>query len=145
MEASAVKFIVVHCSASPPSVYVDRTVIDRWHRTKGWLKIGYHYVIKRNGDVESGRALNEIGAHVAGYNSKSIGICMVGGVKDSDGTTPEDNFTDDQYHALAILLIQLKQDHFPTAEILGHRDLPNVKKACPSFDVRKWFAETVPV
>ena len=27
----------------------------------------------------------------------------------------------------------------PDAEILGHRDLPNVHKDCPSFDVKRWL------
>lgn len=143
MKPSEVKYIVVHCSASPPSVYVDKAVIDRWHRTRGWLMIGYHYVIKRNGEVETGRRLDQAGAHVQNFNSKSIGICMVGGMSDEDGKTPEDNFTQEQYHSLTKLLLELTFTYFPGAEILGHRDFPNVHKACPSFDVKKWVAETI--
>lgn len=133
------KYITVHCSATAPDVHVDAKVIDRWHRAKGWLGIGYHFVIKRDGSVESGRPIDKTGAHVEGFNANNLGICMAGGV-DKSGK-PEANFTDDQYHSLALLLREWKKKH-PDAEIKGHRDFPNVKKACPSFDVRKWMKET---
>lgn len=140
LKEQAVKFLVVHCSATPPKVYVDRNVIDRWHREKGWLGIGYHFVIKRDGTVETGRALNEIGAHVEGHNHESIGICMAGGV-DASGK-PEANFTDEQYVSLARTLTELLKT-YTHAAICGHRDFPGVTKACPSFDVGKWWHETV--
>lgn len=81
--------------------------------------------------------MDAIGAHVEGFNSTSVGVCLVGGVAE-DGTTPQDNFTKDQYMSLLVLLKGL-QKMYPEAEILGHRDFPGVKKACPSFDVRKWW------
>lgn len=131
--------ITVHCSASPVKVYVDAKVLDRWHRERGFLKIGYHFVIKRDGTVEKGRDISEVGAHVQNHNTGNIGICLAGGCDDK--MQPEDNFSEDQYHALAELLHTLKAQ-FPKAEVLGHRDWPDVKKACPSFDVRKWIEET---
>lgn len=131
--------ITIHCSASPVNVYVDAKVLDRWHRERGFLKIGYHFVIKRDGTVEYGRHISEIGAHTQGHNTGNIGICLVGGC--DANMKPEQNFTEDQYHALAVLLNGLK-DNYPNAEVLGHRDWPKVAKACPSFDVRKWIKET---
>jgi len=112
--------------------------IDRWHRQKGWRKIGYHFVIKRDGTIEPGRGLTEIGAHAAGYNSVSIGICLVGGVSEQDVKKAENNFTTPQMKALRYLLSNLLDISFPKAEVLGHRDLPGVAKDCPSFDVKKW-------
>lgn len=135
----AVKFLVVHCSASPPKVKVDRNVIDRWHRERGFLCIGYHFVIRRDGVVEKGRELDEVGAHVAGHNAESIGICLAGGVNAE--MKPEDNFTDDQYAALALVLRDLLKT-YTRAAIVGHTQL-DPKKACPSFDVPKWWHETV--
>jgi N-acetylmuramoyl-L-alanine amidase len=132
-----VRFLVVHCSASPPSAKVDASVIDRWHRERGFLKIGYHYVINRDGRVEKGRDLTEIGAHVEGYNAVSVGICLVGGVNEKN--IPEKNFTGEQFDALTVLLHQTLA-RFPNCEVLGHRDIPGVKKACPSFDVKPWWA-----
>lgn len=142
LEPKDVRFIAVHCSATQAKADIGVKDIDRWHRERGFAKVGYHFVIRRNGTVEKGRELDEIGAHVEGYNSVSIGICMAGGI-DKNGKS-EANFTDDQYHALAVLLHELAPK-FPNATVQGHRDFPGVKKDCPCFDVRDWFKETVDV
>lgn len=138
----AVKYLVVHCSATQAKADIGAKEIDRWHRERGFAKIGYHFVIRRNGKVEKGRELNEIGAHVEGHNSESLGICIVGGL--TPAGKPEDNFTDEQYHALAVLIQDLRKT-FTKATVLGHRDFSGVKKDCPCFDVRDWLKETVDV
>lgn len=136
MSHQLIKYLVVHCSASPASLDVGVKEIDKWHRQRGFLKIGYHYVVRRDGTVEKGRKDSEVGAHVSGYNTGSLGICLVGGVKE-DGKTAECNFTLQQYEALKVLLTKLKKSH-SEAVIQGHRDFPNVHKDCPCFDVRAW-------
>lgn len=140
LKAEAVKYIAIHCSATPGNRNIGAKELDRMHRERGFLMIGYHRVIRRDGTLENGRRLDQVGAHVEGHNSESIGICMVGGVNKL--LVPEDNFTLDQYHALAMLLIELHLQ-FPKAITQGHRDFPNVAKACPSWDVKPWYAETV--
>lgn len=137
LQAADVKFLVVHCSATPPQNNVTAADIDRWHRDKGWVMIGYHHVIKRDGTVEKGRPMDLPGAHVEGYNSQSIGICMVGGVDSSKLMKPENNFTPAQFASLERLLKELRP-LFPKAVIQGHRDFPGVAKACPSFDAKEW-------
>jgi N-acetyl-anhydromuramyl-L-alanine amidase AmpD len=137
-----VQHLVVHCSATSPKQDIGAKEIDRMHRQKGWRRIGYHYVIRRDGKIEPGRPQAEIGAHVEGHNENSLGICLVGGVTRLGKS--EDNFTEDQLHSLAVLLQGLKHT-FPQAEILGHRDFPKVAKDCPCFDVRDWWKETVEV
>lgn len=139
---ASVKYIAVHCSATQAKSDIGAKEIDRMHRQRGFAKIGYHFVIRRNGVVETGRAITEIGAHVEGHNAHSLGICLIGGIA-PDGKA-ETNFTDDQYASLAALLLHLKTQ-FVKAEVLGHRDFPGVKKDCPCFDVRSWFKETVDV
>lgn len=131
-------YIVVHCAATPPTMNIGRSEIDRWHRQLGWLMIGYHFVIRRDGTVETGRNIDVPGSHVSGYNANSVGICLVGGV-DSKGRS-EANYTKEQYNALAKLLRELKVK-YPNAIIQGHRDFPKVAKDCPCFDVRKWINE----
>lgn len=133
-----IKQLILHCAATPPSADIGRKEIDRWHRQRGFLCIGYHYVIRRDGSIEEGRPEDTAGAHAEGHNRYSIGVCLVGGVA-ADAKTPEDNFTDAQWAALRGLLAGLRS-RYPTAEILGHRDLPKVAKACPSFDVKAWLA-----
>jgi N-acetyl-anhydromuramyl-L-alanine amidase AmpD len=106
-------------------------------RDRGFRDVGYHYVIRRSGAIEFGRTLDVAGAHAEGFNKKSIGICLVGGV--ASDNRPEDNFTDAQFTALA-LVVRASKQRFPSAKVLGHCDLPNVAKACPSFEVSHWLA-----
>lgn len=128
--------IVVHCAATPPSMDVGAREIDRWHRARGFREIGYHFVVRRNGSVEPGRRVEEIGAHARGQNHHSLGICLVGGRGEQGGA--EANFTAAQYEALWRLLEGLAP-RYPTADVLGHADLPGVNKACPCFDVQRWM------
>ena len=117
--------------------------IRKWHTDpeedggRGWSDIGYLYVIRRSGGVETGRGVLEAGAHVRGYNNKSVGICLVGGV-DADGNA-EDNYTPGQMESLVKLLLGLEVT-FPMAFVQGHRDFPDVDKECPCFDVVPWWA-----
>lgn len=129
------KYLVVHCAATKPTMDIGLREIRQWHRERGWLDIGYHFVIRRDGTVETGRPHDVIGAHVEGHNYESLGICMAGGI-DAKGK-PENNFTPAQFESLRALLDKLKAD-YPSAKIVGHRDL-DPKKACPSFDVASWL------
>jgi N-acetylmuramoyl-L-alanine amidase len=134
---ATVKFLVVHCTASKPGQKVDASVIARWHRERGFLKIGYHFVILPDGTIEKGRELTEVGAHVQGYNSQSLGICLVGGLN-SQGK-PADTYSPLQKKQLADLIKELLKQ-FPNAVVQGHRDFPHVNKDCPCFDVKPWWA-----
>lgn len=121
MARKTTKYIIVHCSATPPGMDIGAKEIDRWHRERGWLKIGYHFVIRRDGFMEPGRGIEEVGAHAEGYNSLSVGICMVGGVA-PDGKTPENNFTPEQFTTLEGLIADIRK-LYPDAEVIGHRDV----------------------
>lgn len=131
-----VNYLVVHCAATKPSMDIGVKEIDKWHRERGFFKVGYHVVIRRDGRIEYGRAQDEIGAHARGFNSKSLAVCLVGGV--NDNLKAENNFTPEQFIALRYQLALWKLK-YPEAEILGHRDLPKVSKECPSFDVKEWY------
>jgi len=135
---SRVDYLVVHCSATPPRLNWSAKDIDRVHRQQGWLSIGYHYVIRRDGTVEKGRPDTAQGSHARGVNDRSLGICLIGGVDEK--MRPEANFTNEQYAALRKLLAELKAKH-PDAQIIGHRDVPGTRKACPSFDVKAWLRD----
>ena len=125
-----VEHLVIHCSATKPTMNIGKREIDQWHRQRGWLCIGYHLVITRDGSLQFGRPIGKQGAHVKGHNNNSIGICMVGGV-DADGE-PEDNYTKDQWRTLRFVIDDLKF-RYPTAEVVGHYQLDQ-HKACPSFN-----------
>lgn len=129
--------IVIHCAATKASMDIGAAEIDKWHREKGWLMIGYHKVIRRDGRIEDGRPLDSPGAHVEGMNSVSVGICLVGGI-DAKGR-PERNYTPEQWAALKSLVLDLKRV-YPEAVVVGHHDL-NPGKACPCFEVDDWLTE----
>lgn len=131
-----VKYLIVHCSATIEGKNFKAKDIDRWHKSRGWKGIGYNYVVDLNGTVELGRDVDEIPAQVKGFNANAIGIVYIGGA-DANGK-PKDTRTAAQKASLLKLLKDLRK-LYPTAKILGHRDFPNVKKACPSFDAKKEY------
>ncbi|MFN4360526.1 MAG: N-acetylmuramoyl-L-alanine amidase [Hylemonella sp.] len=146
--------IVIHCSATPQGQQVTVYDIDRGHGLRGFKRrteavklfnpglphIGYHFLIDLKGEIFTGRALEEIGAHVSGSNARSIGVCMVGMRR----------FTAGQWTALREL-VQTLQGAYPQSRVVGHRDLsPDLDgdgvvepqewlKECPTFDVKSWL------
>lgn len=131
-------YIVIHCAATPAKMDIGAKEISEWHKERGFNEIGYHLVIRRDGTREKGRDINDIGAHVVGFNHKSIGVCMVGGMDDAN-KKPANNFTKAQWTTLLITLRELHQE-FPRAVIVGHCDL-DAGKACPSFSVSEYVAD----
>lgn len=140
------KFIVVHCSATKPSMNITINTVREWHIAKGWGDVGYHFFIRRDGTIESGRHPDDIGAHVAGRNTDSVSLCMAGGLDDFGASfiNRPDLFTPAQWRAAKSLVAVLKQ-MYPAAQVLGHRDLsPDLNndgkitpseylKTCPGF------------
>ena len=127
--------IIVHCSATPEGKDYTLDTIRQWHRQRGFSDIGYHYVIHPDGTVEEGRDVNIAGAHCSGHNSKSIGICYIGGMT-ADNKKPKDTRTEEQRTNLKALLMAMRK-LYPTAKIHGHRDF--AAKACPSFDATEEY------
>ena len=116
--------IVVHCSASPQGRGDNAETIHRWHKERNWSGIGYHYVILEMGQIERGRPEYWTGAHVAGHNSNTIGICLIG----------DKTFMDEQFAALADLIADIMSRHPECKEVKGHYELYS-GKTCPNFDV----------
>lgn len=129
--------IIVHCTATPEGKDFKAKDIDRWHRERGWKKIGYHYVIDLDGTIEKGRGENEVGAHCSGRNAHSIGVVYVGGLA-KDGKTPKDTRTEAQKEALWKILISLIIK-YPDATIHGHNEFSS--KACPCFSVKEEYKD----
>lgn len=131
------RYLTLHAAATTASMDIGVHEIRQWHLARGWRDVGYHYVIRRDGTLECGRPENQTGAHVGGYNTGNIGVCMAGGVKD-DGKTPEDNFTKAQWSALDALLAEL-HERYPEALIMGHNGFPgHESRGCPCFDWRAY-------
>ena len=137
MARQETSYIVIHCSQTRPSQKIGAREIDRWHRERGWLKIGYGVVIKRDGTIEQGREDDEVQAAVKGYNHTSFNLALIGGAKEEDWKQPEDNFTAEQWEALKRELTRLVKK-YPDARIVGHYDLDK-QKTCPNFDVQDYL------
>ena len=132
-----IDLIVVHCSATRCDRSWPVTALIRCHAQRFGFT-GYHYYITRDGQTYQTRHEQLVGAHVKGYNSHSLGVCYEGGL-DANGK-PADTRTPKQKHAMLRLLRRLKEEH-PQARIVGHRDLPDVHKACPCFDAIPEYQE----
>lgn len=134
-----IKYLVIHCSATRADRDFPVESLRRCHvQQNHWSDIGYHFYITKDGTIYPCRPTSKSGAHVKGYNWCSLGICYEGGL-DPHGN-PADTRTVLQKASMKELIKKLHALH-PDAEILGHRDFPGVKKACPCFDVKKWLQD----
>jgi N-acetylmuramoyl-L-alanine amidase len=138
--------IILHCSDTKPAwsdSKTDKQVLDEirlWHtRDRGWKDIGYHYVITRNGIVMTGRPIDQVGAHVQGHNTGTIGICLVGGNGGNENDKFDDHFTAEQRAAVLKLIADLKVRFPAIMKVSGHNEY--APKACPCFAVPAFLAE----
>lgn len=135
--------IFLHCS---DSAFGDSLLIEAWHAerfaagTSSGRHIGYHYVVLNgrrkaaneyvsadDGIVETGRPIYEAGAHVAGANFDSIGVCLVG----KSGL-----YTVAQMRAATHLVRSLIQVHgLSWSSVFGHYQQPGSGKTCPDFQI----------
>lgn len=126
--------VIIHCTDTPDTpggrvLNIGAKWIDAVHRAapRFWKKIGYHYVIRRSGEVEIGRDENEIGAHASGHNERSIGVVWVG----------RDNITDAQHEKLIKLVRALMEKHgVGVHRVWGHSEV-NAYVTCPRLPMDK--------
>lgn len=141
MNQRNIKYIVVHCTATPTTTTLE-SIKRYWKEQRGWGDTpGYHYFIKRDGTIVQLLDEKKNSYGVYKHNSECISIAYVGGI-DKDGK-PVDNRNDAQKHAMFDIIVRLTEK-YPKAEVLGHRDFPGVKKACPCFDVKEWLKNYEP-
>ena len=131
-----INYIAIHCTATQPEASIA-SIQNYWKNNLGWKNPGYHYIIDRFGNVVNLLPIELVSNGVQGYNSQTINISYVGGI-DKSGK-PKDTRTEEQKKTILKLLNELRKK-FPNAKIQGHRDFPNVKKACPSFDAKKEYS-----
>ncbi len=145
-----VHLIVIHCTATPNGVAYTPRMLEADHLARGFQCIGYHYYIRRSGEVVRTRPLNMIGAHARGHNRFSVAISYEGGVDEDE--RPADTRTPEQKVSILAILLELL-DIYPEARICGHRDLsPDANydgivspdewvKGCPGFDATDEYKE----
>mgnify|MGYP000773012200 FL=1 len=143
-----INLIVVHCSATRADRDFTENDLEVCHRHRGFNGAGYHFYIRKNGDIKNTRPLEKPGAHALGYNAHSIGICYEGGL--DVRYRPADTRTEWQKHSLRVLIRTLLMD-YPGCRVCGHRDLSPDRngdgrispeewvKECPCFEVIEEF------
>lgn len=131
--------IVIHCTATLGDARgdVDVATVRRWHTSppRNWSDIGYHFLVRQDGTIETGRPVHVQGAHTRGQNADTIGVAFSGGINpltrdEWDTRTPE------QRKSLKTLLNALLVVFPSIQSIHGHNEFS--AKACPCFDA---FAE----
>ena len=139
--------IIIHCSGSR---FGNVALVTKWHIDRGFRTIGYHFLIlngqldarhyndKFDGWIETGRPLDEDsiidtseeGAHVFGYNNKSVGICLIG---------ESGKFSDIQKVSLLSILSDLK-NQFTDVSIYQHSDFDKKKYFCAGLTEKEMQA-----
>lgn len=149
--------IIIHCSATKEGKECSSGQISAAHKARRFSSyvdakgrtryIGYHFLIHLDGTIEACRPISRIGCHASGHNSRSIGICYIGGLdaRDTDGRMIKDTRTPAQKKSLLSLVRKFKSQ-YPTARVIGHRDTsPDLNgngiidpyefiKGCPCFN-----------
>ena len=135
-----IDYIVIHCTATAADISIA-AIKKYWKEKLLWNQPGYHYIILRDGSIVQLLDEDKISNGVLGNNATSIHIAYIGG-SDKEGN-PKDNRSESQQFAMFSKIVELTE-RYPKAQVLGHRDFPNVKKVCPCFDVKEWLANYEP-
>ena len=120
---------VIHHTGNPQDDDLSALQINASHQAQGWTCIGYHFVVRKNGDIEVGRPHWTVGAHAYGENSHTIGIHLSGNFEEA---TP----TEAQIESTAMLLAKYATDYelpIDREHIVGHRDL--MATDCPGTNL----------
>lgn len=144
-----IKYLILHCTATPEGRKVTRKDIERWHLIeRGWSRVGYSDMIHLDGTVDNLIPYNdddiidpwELSNGASGYNSISRHVVYVGGSsakKNALGTYgPKDTRTPEQIQALKEK-VEYFVCQYPNIKVIGHNQISN--KSCPSFDVPNWL------
>lgn len=130
-----IRFLTIHCAATPEGRDVPPAEIARWDIAK-FGQESYHQIVTLDGKAHRRLPDTTKGAHVGGANTGNVGIAYVGGVDKAN--KPKDTRTAAQKATLARLVGEYRAK-YPGIVIRGHNEWPGVAKACPSFDVSEWL------
>lgn len=146
MSKNRIRFIVIHCSATPEGVPYTGEDIRRWHKAKGWKQVGYHWFIDLDGKLEVLQSIDDddylTGLEIVngcwGLNQSSLHVCYCGGT-DAD-SKPKNTLNQPQRETLESLVKSIIR-RYPTIKVVGHNQCihpSRTPKACPSFRADSW-------
>lgn len=116
-ERGATSYIILHHSAGTGSV----EGVHKQHILNGWAGIGYHFYVRKNGEIYEGRPETKVGAHCRGSNKASVGVCF-------EGNFENEEMSDVQLKS-GTELVQYLKAKYPNAKIVRHSDM--MSTACP--------------
>jgi len=119
--------VFLHCSASDRPEHDDIEVIRRWHLQRGFKDVGYHYFIRKNGELQRGRSPEMTPAAQKGHNLHTLAICLHG--------LRKERFSEAQFDTLRQLSLAIDEAYSGRVSFHGHCEVS--PKACPVFDYRK--------
>lgn len=117
--------VFIHCSDSDRQEHDNIKTIREWHLLRGFKDVGYHYFIRKTGQIENGRPLEIIPAAQEGHNTGSIAICVSGSKE----------YTNQSMEALKKLCILINKSYKGNITFHGHCEVSN--KACPVFNYKE--------
>lgn len=148
MSKKVLKFLVLHCSATPEGREVTEADIRKWHLSpkptgRGWKQVGYTDLFHLDGTITRLVDNNEdnyvdsweITNGAVGINSVSRHIVYAGGI-DKITKKPKDTRTLEQVKSLEYYIKKFVSEH-PNVLVAGHNQF--AAKACPSFNVPNWL------
>lgn len=118
--------VYIHCSASDRPEHDDVSVMRQWHLANGWSDVGYHYFIRKDGEIQAGRSVENTPAGQKGHNRGSIAICLHG--------LDESKFAANQFNSLRDLCAAINGNYSTALEYHGHCEVSS--KSCPVFDYK---------
>lgn len=114
---SDTKYIILHHRAGNGDV----ESIHSQHIMQGYSGIGYHFYVRKNGEIYSGRPLKMQGAHCLGQNKFSVGVCF-------EGNFEQEKPTKEQIKS-GVDIVNYLLNIYPQAKVVRHKDL--CKTLCP--------------
>lgn len=119
--------VFLHCSASDRPEHDDVTVMRKWHLERGFNDVGYHYFIRKSGEIQVGRDINQTPAAQEGHNTGTIAICLHG--------LAAPNFSEAQFQSVIRLCKDINAAVEGGVTFHGHCEVSS--KACPVFPYRQ--------
>jgi len=129
-----IQYLIVHHTATARDTTTFEAV-KKYHISKGWGNIGYHFFITANGKRWYGRSEQTIGAHAKAdnMNFRSLGICLTGNFMNEEPTPAQ------KYTLLNLITALRVKYQIKANSILGHREITGAKTLCPGDHLLDWI------
>lgn len=134
-----IDYIVIHCTATRQDAKVS--AIQRyWRDVLKWKSSGYHILIEADGTRNYLQPFERPANGVRWFNQNSIHISYIGGI-DAQGKAIDNRTEAQKKYIVTAIKEAIEWSENSNVIIQGHRDFPNVKKDCPSFNAKNEYKD----